>query len=79
MTNEQIKDYVTCAIYAVFRDTESKSFGHHTSRNNGLFSLIECITSEMENILNLLTEDEAKSKSKLIMENMLTEYTRRKF
>jgi hypothetical protein len=70
MTNEQAKGYMTCALYAIYRDKGRTDYGKHKASDKKLRELIKEIRSEMNWQFDTLTEQEAEERGDRIMNSL---------
>lgn len=70
MTNEQAKGYVTCALYAIYRDKGRTDYGKHKFTDKKLQELIKEIRDEMSYQFDMLTEQEADERGDRIMNSL---------
>lgn len=67
MTNWQAKGYLTCAVYAIYRDNDRTDFGKYTATDQELKDLLSEIREEMDYQFDILTEEEAEDRGGEIM------------
>jgi len=68
MTNNQAKDYATCALWAMYRDQGREPEGKISDKD--LSKLIHAVRFEMEYQFDVLTEAEAESKGNKILRKL---------
>lgn len=70
MTNEQAKGYLTCALYAIYRDKGRTDYGKHKATDQKLRELIKEIRSEMSYQFDMLAEQEAEERGDRIISRL---------